>query len=41
MFELMAMIAGILVALVLVGGYVVGRMFTAPEHVDDSRQYWS
>jgi len=41
MFELVAVIAGVLVALVLVGGFVVRRMFVAPEPIDDSRQYWS
>jgi len=41
MFELVAVIAGVLVALVLVGGYILGRTFTAPENVGNDRQYWS
>lgn len=37
---IMAISAGVL-ALVLVGGEMVRRVFVAPEPIDDSRQYWS
>jgi len=35
------MIAGVLVALALIGGYAAVRTFTAPENVGNDRQYWS